>query len=548
MSGPAFQWAVTGYALAFSGPLLLCGRAADLLGRRRMFAAGMALRILASLLCGLAPSLGVLVAARALQGISAAIIAPAALSMVMNTFPEGAGRNKALGIWGGLGGLGATAGLLLGGLVTDTLGWQWVFWINIPVGAAVLALVPVLLPESRTARGGRSFNVSGVLTITPALVLLVYGITQAPAAGWSSPHTTAPLAAAAMLGCLFVLTEKRAAAPLIPLRLLRSRPLAGGSLLLLIAGMSVDGMLVTLTGYAQQVLGWSALHFGMVAAVMTAASIAGALISQRAVTSLGVQRVTVAGAALLGGACLLLTRLPAGSLGLLLAALLAFGAGMGALAVGSQIAALTGVPEKDSGTVAGLADTCFAIGTALGTAICVSIAAHRTTAAGRVIAAGRPAATALTSGQHAAFAAASTFALLGLLTALGLLRSPDSAHSPDASSTTPPQQPHHSITPAHPPRQGHRAGRGQRSGRGKEGNVAGCGTSHVQPEQRHGLPAARGHRQQQLRHADVEGADRGNTAAPSTASHGCRYPRSQPQPENSSRKPLNGHGAQIPRL
>jgi EmrB/QacA subfamily drug resistance transporter len=463
ISGPAFQWAVTAYALAFSGPLLLCGRAADLLGRRRMFAAGMVLRILASLLCGLAPSLGVLVAARALQGISAAIIAPAALSMVMNTFPEGAGRNKALGIWGGLGGLGATAGLLLGGLVTDTLGWQWVFWINIPAGAAVLALVPVLLPESRTARGDRSFNVSGALTITPALVLLVYGITQAPAAGWSSPRTTAPLTAAAALGCLFVLIEKRAAAPLIPLRLLRSRPLAGGSLLLLIAGMSVDGMLVTLTGYAQQVLGWPALHFGMVAAVMTAASIAAALISQRAVTSLGVQRVTVPGAALLGGACLLLTQLPAGgSPGLLLAALLAFGAGMGALAVGSQIAALTGVPEKDSGAVAGVADTCFAIGTALGTAICVSIAAHRTTAAGHVTAAGRPAATALTSGQHAAFAAASTFALLGLITALGLLRSPDSAHSPDTSSTTPPQQPHHSSTPAHQPRQGHLAGRRQR--------------------------------------------------------------------------------------
>jgi EmrB/QacA subfamily drug resistance transporter len=456
MSGPAFQWAVTGYALAFSGPLLLCGRAADLLGRRRMFAAGMMLRVLASLLCGLAPSLQVLVAARALQGISAAIIAPAALSMVMNTFPEGAGRNKALGIWGGLGGLGATAGLLLGGLVTSTLGWQWVFWINIPVGVAVLALVPLLLPRTRALPARRPLDVAGALTITPALVLLAYAISQAPAAGWSSPRTTAPLAAAAALGCLFALTEKRAAAPLVPLGLLRSRRLAGGSLLLLTAGMSVDGMLVTLTAYAQQVLGWSAMRFGMVAAVMTATSIAGALISQRAVTSLGVQRVAVPGAALLGGACLLLTRLPAhGSPGLLLAALLAFGAGMGALAVGAQIAALTGVPEKDSGLAAGLADTCFAIGTALGTAICVSIAAHRAAAAGRLVAAGRPAATALASGQHAAFATASTFALLALIAALGLLRSRESArnlgrirHNAAAAGTSQ----HHASTPARQPR------------------------------------------------------------------------------------------------
>jgi EmrB/QacA subfamily drug resistance transporter len=432
MSGPGFQWAVTGYALAFSGPLLLCGRAADLLGRRRMFTAGMVLRVLASLLCGLAPSLHVLVAARALQGISAAIIAPAALSMVMNTFPEGAGRNKALGIWGGLGGLGATAGLLLGGLVTDTLGWRWVFFINVPVGVAVLVLVPLLLPGTGALPARRPLDVAGALTVTPALVLLAYAISQAPAAGWSSPRSTAPLAAAVALGCMFALIEKRAAAPLVPLRLLRSRRLVGGCLLLLMAGMSVDGMLVTLTAYAQQVLGWSPMRFGMTAAVMTATSIVGALVSQRAVTSLGVRRVAVPGAVLLGGACLLLTRLPAGgSPGLLLAAaLLAFGAGISALAVGSQIAALTGVPEKDSGLAAGLADTCFAIGTALGTAICVSIAAARATAARGVIEAGRSAAATLASGQHAAFAAAGTFTLLALVTALGLLRSRESARTP----------------------------------------------------------------------------------------------------------------------
>jgi EmrB/QacA subfamily drug resistance transporter len=446
MSGPDFQWAVTGYALAFSGPLLLCGRAADLLGRRRMFTAGMVLRVLASLLCGLAPSLPVLVAARALQGISAAVIAPAALSMVMSAFPEGAGRNKALGIWGGLGGLGATAGLLLGGLVTDALGWQWVFWINVPIGVAVLALVPLLLPGTGPLPARRPVDVAGALTITPALVLLAYAISQAPAAGWSSPRTTAPLAAAAVLGCLFALIETRTAAPLVPLRLLRSRRLAGGSLLLLMAGMSVDGMLVTLTSYAQQVLGWSAMRFGVTAAAMTATSIASALIAQRAVSRLGVQKVTVPGAVLLGSACLLLTRLSAdGSPGLLVAALLAFGAGMGALAVGSQIAALTGVPETESGLAAGLADTCFAIGTALGTAICVSIAA-RTTAGAGVIAARRPAAATLAAGQHAAFATAGAFAILALITALGLLRSRRSAATAgqhaSMSATAPAPAPH----------------------------------------------------------------------------------------------------------
>ena len=161
LGGPVIQWTVTAYALAFSGPLLLCGRAADLLGRRRMFLIGMVLRVLASLLCGLAPSAGLLVAGRALQGVSAAIIAPAALSMVMNAFPEGAERNRALGVWGGLGGIGATAGLLLGGLITETLGWRWVFWINLPVGLAVLALAPAVLRESRGPARGRRFDLAG---------------------------------------------------------------------------------------------------------------------------------------------------------------------------------------------------------------------------------------------------------------------------------------------------------------------------------------------------------------------------------------------------
>ncbi|MFJ7491000.1 MFS transporter [Streptomyces sp. NPDC097727] len=417
--GPAVQWTVTAYALAFSGLLLLCGRAADLLGRRRVFIAGMVLRVLASLACGLAPSIQTLVAARALQGVSAAIIAPAALSMVMHTFPEGTERNKALGIWGGLGGFGATAGLLLGGIITDIFGWQWVFWINVPVGTLVLVLAPAMLRESRDRARSRSFDIPGALTISPALVLLVYVITRVPTSGWANGQAVGVLAAVAVLIWMFILIERRSVAPLVPFRALRSRMLIGGNLLLLIAGMTVDGMLVTLTSFVQQVLGWSAAQFGLATAMMTVTAVAGALLSQRVVTRIGLGRVAAAGTVLLGCGCLLLTRMPAsGPMSLLPAALFLFGAGMGAATVCAQIAALTGVTENDSGMAAGLADTSFAVGTALGTAICTSVATACTSATGAI---GGPAPLALTTGQHAAFGAAGVFAALALITALTLL-------------------------------------------------------------------------------------------------------------------------------
>ena len=398
LGGPAIQWTVTAYALAFSGPLLLFGRAADLLGRRRMFLTGMALRVLASLLCGLAPSAGILVAGRALQGVSAAIIAPAALSMVMNTFAEGAERDRALAIWGGLGGIGATAGLLLGGIITETLGWTWVFWINLPVGLTVLCAAPAVLRESRGHVRGRPFDVAGAVTVTLAMALLVYAITEPP----SPVRTTVPLAAGLTLAALFVRLEKRSAAPLVAFRALRSRMLLGGNLVVLSAGMTVDGMLVTLTAYAQQVLGWSAARFGLAAAAMTVSAVAGGLAGQRPATRFGVRPVAAVGTILLAGACALLTRVsPGGSAALVLTALPVFGVGMGAATVCGQIAALTGVGERDSGLAAGVTDTSFAVGTALGVAVCGSVA--------------------ITAGAGAAFAAACLFACLGLAAALTLL-------------------------------------------------------------------------------------------------------------------------------
>ncbi|MGH3377903.1 MAG: MFS transporter [Actinoallomurus sp.] len=417
LGGPAIQWTVTAYALAFSGPLLLCGRAADLLGRRRMFLTGMVLRMLASLACGFAPSAGILVAGRAAQGLSAAIIAPAALSMVMNTFPEGPERNRALGVWGGIGGIGATAGLLSGGLVTETFGWPWVFWINLPVGAVVLTLAPRLLRESRAPGRGRPVDVAGAVTVTLATTLIVYAITCLPTA--SGARTTATLAAGAVLAGVFVLVERRAAAPLVPFRALRSRTLIGGNLVVLVAGMAVDGMLITLTSYAQQVLGWSPLRFGLVAAVMTVSAVAGGLVSQRLATGLGVRRPAAAGMALLACACALLTQVSPGRAGLIVIALLVFGAGMGTAAVCGQISALTGIGEEHSGLAAGLADTSFAVGTALGVAICGSVAV----AAGP----GLP-------GQRTAFGTAGAFACLGLLAAVALLTRPRVTAAPDAGS------------------------------------------------------------------------------------------------------------------
>ncbi|TMR96607.1 MFS transporter [Nonomuraea basaltis] len=411
------QWTVTAYALAFSGLLLFCGRAADLLGRRRVFLVGVVLRVASSLLCGLAWSGEVLIAARTLQGVSAAVIAPAALSMVMTSFPEGPERNRALGIWGGLGGVGATTGLLLGGVITDELGWPWVFLLNVPVGIGVLILAPLLLRESRDPGRVRAFDTAGAVTVTAALVLLVYAIVTAPEAGWVSGRTAGLLLSAAALAALFVLVESRSAVPLVPLRILRSPSLVGGNLVILSAGMAVDGVLITLTSYVQHVLGWTAIQFGLLAAVMTVASVAGALVSQRLATGIGLRHVATAGTVLLGAACMLLiwAVYDGGSLGVMLIALLIFGAGMGAAFVCSQIAALTGVAEREAGLAAGFVDTSFAIGTALGLAVCSSVALTHAQAADG------PALPALTEGYQAAFGVAVVFAVLGLAAALTLL-------------------------------------------------------------------------------------------------------------------------------
>jgi EmrB/QacA subfamily drug resistance transporter len=422
-SASGLQWVMSAYLLCFGGLLLLGGRTADLRGRRRVFMVGVGLFVSSSLLCGLAWSPAVLVGARAVQGVSAAIMAPTALSLLMTVFPEGPERNKALGIWGGIGGIGGTAGLLIGGPVTEALGWEWIFFINIPVGLAILAFTPRLLPESVDPSCPRCFDIAGAATVTAALVLLIYGISGAPEAGWTAPQTLAALAAATCLLALFVLIEARSSGPLVPLRIFRPRALVGGNLVLLTAGMSVDGMLLIVTLYAQDVLGYSTVQFGLMTAVMTVMSVVGAYSAQAVVTRTGFRWVGATGMALIAGACLLLTQVSvSGSYWRdIFLALLIFGAGLGAAFVASQIAALAGVADEESGLAAGLVDSSFNIGGALGIAVLSTVAVSRADDA--LAGAGREGELqALTEGFQAAFAVAVGIAALGALLALVLFR------------------------------------------------------------------------------------------------------------------------------
>jgi EmrB/QacA subfamily drug resistance transporter len=387
--GPGgLQWVMSAYLLTFGGLLLLGGRSADLLGRRRMFMIGVGLFAASSLVCGLAWSDQVLVAARVVQGVAAAIMAPTALSLLMTVFEEGPERNRALGIWGGIGGVGATSGLVIGGPVTAGLGWEWVFFINIPVALGVLALCPALLPESRAPVGRRVYDFAGAVTITSALVLVVFAVSEAPDAGWVSAQTIGSVVAAALLIAAFLRIETRSAAPLVPLRIFRSRTLVGGNLVLLTAGATVDGMLIIITLYAQEVLGYSTVQFGLGVAAMTVASVGGAIGGQALVTRAGLRPVALTGMVLVGAGSLSLTQITAdGSyFGDVFLGLVLFGAGLGATFVAAQIAGLSGVADQEAGLAAGLVDSSFNIGSALGIAVLSSVAVARTDSALR----GRP--------------------------------------------------------------------------------------------------------------------------------------------------------------
>ena len=418
-SEQGLQWVLSAYALTFGGLLLLGGRAADLLGRRRVFMAGVVFFTAASLLCGLAWSPAALLAARVVQGAGAAIMTPAALSIISTIFTEGSERNKALGIWGALGGIGATTAWLIGGPLVDGPGWRWIFFINVPVGLAALALSPVLLRESRAVLTRRSYDPAGALTITGALVLLVYAVVEAPGAGWGDVRTILPLAGSAVLVAAFALIESRHPAPLVPLRIFRSRTLAGADALTILIGTVAVGMPFVLTLYAQQVLGYSALKFGVSSVVLAVGATAGAIVGQAAVGKAGFRPVAATGLALMAAGSLVLTQVsihgsyfPDIFVGLLLC-----GLGIGLAFVTATVAALAGVAEYEAGLASGLSNTALQIGTALGVAIVTTVAVSRSQHYLTAHKSANPLA-ALTEGYLSAFVACSVLAGIGLALAL----------------------------------------------------------------------------------------------------------------------------------
>ena len=428
LSEQGLQWVISAYALTFAGLLLLGGRAADLLGRRRVFMIGLLFFTGASLLCGLAWSPGTLIGARAVQGIGAAIMTPTALSIISTTFEEGPERNKALGIWGLLGAFGATAGYLIAGPLVDGPGWEWIFFINVPVGLIALALCPVFLPESRAAAATRSYDPAGALSITGALVLLVYALVEAPDAGWGSLQTVLLSVVAAGLLGTFAVIESRHRAPLLPLRILRSRTLVGANAVMLLFGAVGFGMPFILTLYSQQVLGYSALEFGVSFVVVPLAAAAGMFVAQGAVLKVGFRPVAATGMALLGAGSLMLTQASVGGsyFGDIFLGLLVYGLGIGPAFATASIAALEGVAEREAGLASGLSNTAFQLGGALGVAI-VSTVAVSSSADFLAANEGADPLVVLTEGFQSAFVACVVVAGIGVAVALLLLGRPRSA-------------------------------------------------------------------------------------------------------------------------
>jgi EmrB/QacA subfamily drug resistance transporter len=374
------QWVITAYAIFFGGALLLGGRLADLLGRRRLFIAGLGLFAASSLLCGLAWSEASLIGFRAVQGLGGALLAPAALSLLMTTFAEGRERNLALGIYGAASGSGAAAGVLLGGVLTSYLSWSWIFFINVPVGIAAIALTPVLLRESRAGLAHRHFDVPGAASITAGLMLLVYAMTRATSDGWGAPITLALLGAAAALVVAFVAIELRSPSPLLPLRIFRLRTVTSANAAMAIVGAVAFSEFFLLTLYLQDVLHYSAIQSGVAFAAFALAVVVVSNLAQLVVGRLGVRPTLTTGLLLSAVSVAMLTRLPVDGHYFwdLFPAFVLGGAGMGLSFVPVTIASLTGVERSDAGVASGLINTSRQIGGAVGLAAASTIAASST--------------------------------------------------------------------------------------------------------------------------------------------------------------------------
>ncbi len=432
-STTSLQWVATAYALTFGGFLLLGGRAADLLGRRRVLMAGLGVFTAASLGAALSSGDASLIAARAIQGLGAAVMLPAALSIVMNMFKEGAERNKALGIWGGLGAGGGTFGLIMGGLLTRYVGWRYVFYLNVPIGVTIMALAPRLVPASRIASRRRRFDVAGAVAGTGGLVLLVDAISQAPQYGWGAARTIAVLGASMVLLASFLVIESRVTDPLLPLGIFKRRTLAGANVAALLLGGSFFAFVFAGTLYMQEVLHYSALQTGLAWLAASVTSMAMAGVSQWLVTKIGPKIVMTIGMTMIGTGIIWATRAPEHGrfLGDLVGPFVIAGAGTAFSFIPISVAALSGVAEDQAGLASGLLNTSTQIGGAIGIAIASSVSATHTET---LLHAGDSAPAALTGGFHQAFWALGVIALLALPAIFALVRG--NARPPAATTAT----------------------------------------------------------------------------------------------------------------
>jgi EmrB/QacA subfamily drug resistance transporter len=420
------SWVVNAYTLTFGGFLLLGGRLADLLGRRRVFIGGLILFSVASLGGGLAQSDVWLIAARAVQGLGAALISPAALSLVTTMFAEGAERNRALGVWGAVAGSGGAAGVLLGGILTQYAGWEWVLFVNVPIGLAAAAIAPRLLPESRDTAEHRVFDVAGAFTVTGGLALLVYTLVDANNAGWGSTQTVVLGSIAVLLLAAFGLIESRTSHPLMPFRIFRLRTLRGADAVGLLIGMALFGAFFFVSLYMQQVLGYDALKTGFAYLPLALSIILSAGVASQLVTRVGFKPTLIGGLLLVAAGLLLLAQVSAGGsyAGDVLLPTVVLGWGLGLAFVPVTIAAVTGTEPAEAGLASGLINTAQQVGGALGLAVLAAVANGRTSDA---IASGvRNPAVALTEGFQDAFLVGAGFALVAALLAAVMISSRDS--------------------------------------------------------------------------------------------------------------------------
>jgi EmrB/QacA subfamily drug resistance transporter len=421
-STTGLQWVVNAYTLTFAGFLMLGGRSADLLGRRRVFIAGTALFALSSLACALADSRGLLIGARALQGFAGAVVSPATLSIITSALPEGPERNRGLAAWGAVGGLGASSGALLGGLLTQGFGWPAIFAVNVVIGAVVIALALRFIPVALRPEGPRHFDVTGAVLVTGGLVALTFGIVRTDTLGWGSTGVLVPIAVAVVLLAAFAYVEARVAeAPLVPLSIFRVGQLRAANIVVVLLYAAQFPGWFFLTLYLQQVLHYSAIEAGLGFLPMTLSIFAMSSQAPRIVARFGPRRVIVTGMSIGAAGMLALTGVaPGGSYldSVLLGAVLS-AVGMGLTLVPSTIVSMQGVPRQQTGLASGLLNTSRLVGGALGLAVLSTIAASRTR--GDI---GVGAAQALTNGFGIAFLIAALFLLAGGIVALLFLRAP----------------------------------------------------------------------------------------------------------------------------